>query len=939
MKIRPFGLRIAVSLFGISTSWAVSAQTDPATGPQAAAEDEESQQTVVVTGSRIPTVLTEGPSPVTTITKEQIEARGFTTVLEAAAALTQITGASQNELDTNGFTPNAGVVDLRSLGPGRTLILLDGRRITDYPLPYNSESNFVNLSTIPAAAVEKIELLAGGASAIYGSDAVAGVLNIVLRRTIDTPLDINVRYGDTTQGGGASNRIQGVGGWSTDTFNLTYAAEYLHRSPLYGLDRSFMDSVKDNPDPAGRINPRSLLLSDPFDLDGDGFDYIDPGSSACGPFQNMVYSNRPGRGRYCGQPNDPAQASIRNKTDRISLYTRADWTLSDSMGLYTSLNAFKSKAKLDSNFSWWTPLIPLVGLTDNTPYVFDTGTDPFGIGGRYTVLQRFFQPDEIGGRSARANNFDEHVIDAAVGLKGDLFGGGNWQYDVSLSSSRYKVKASEELLLDAAVNEYFLGDTTGVDPFFGIVPAYNVDLDRYYAPLTPAIWDQLTDDNIQHAKSWNNVAQLVVNGELFSLPAGRVAMAGIIELAKQKYDINLDDQLLNKEFWGRTDTGGDGSRKRSAIGLEFNIPVFSTLNAKAAGRYDDYNDITDVNGAFTYNLGLEFRPIRQVLLRGSLATSFRAPDMHNVFADTSGFFTTVTDEFLCRRDEPNVSFPACTNGAVNIQGARQGNPALAEEEGKSYTFGFVLEPAHGLSFKADYYKIRLTGAVLDNPLTRILEIEADCRLGETKGGQSVDPASAKCQDALARITRLPDDGTIFGESLSTIVTGPVNSAKIITSGIDAEASYAWWPTAPVGNFNFTLGWSHTLKYDEQDFEEDPLENLRDNLQNFSWRSRVNGSITWNFRNFSTTAYGERYGSIPNWAETGRIKGKSFLNLSTAYTFLDGRAQAAVFVDNVFNTNPPRDPTYDTYPYFAYQNYDPIGREWFLQLRYNFGGHN
>ena len=114
----------------------------------------------------------------------------------------------------------------------------------------------------------------------------AGVLNIVLRKRIDTPLDVNIRFGDTSQGAGASRRIQGVGGWSADNFDLVYSAEYFHRDPIFGLDRNFMDSVADNADQGsvGAINPRSLLLSDPIDIDGDGFDYIDPGAAACSPF-------------------------------------------------------------------------------------------------------------------------------------------------------------------------------------------------------------------------------------------------------------------------------------------------------------------------------------------------------------------------------------------------------------------------------------------------------------------------------------------------------------------------------------------------------------------------------------------------------------------------------------------------------------------------------
>ncbi len=256
-----------------------------------AADDElDELEPQVITGSRIPTIAKEGPSPVTVITSDDISARGFTTVQEAIAALPQVTGNAQNESQAGTFTQNANGVDVRGLGPGRTLVLVDGRRVTDYPLPYNSQSNFVNLSAIPAAAVDRIEVLAGGASAIYGSDAVAGVVNIILKKKTDFPLNVDLRMGDTTQGGGKSTRIQAVTSLSFGRLNTLFAAEVFTRAPIYAFQRDFQDSVNDNPDPAGRVDVRSVLRLDPFDMDGDGFDYVDPGVDGCNAFPNLTRS-------------------------------------------------------------------------------------------------------------------------------------------------------------------------------------------------------------------------------------------------------------------------------------------------------------------------------------------------------------------------------------------------------------------------------------------------------------------------------------------------------------------------------------------------------------------------------------------------------------------------------------------------------------------------
>nr|MBP9536343.1 TonB-dependent receptor plug domain-containing protein [Pseudoxanthomonas sp.] len=163
---------------------------------------------VSVTGSRIKRAQIEGPSPVTVITAEQMRQEGFVTVAEAIDSIAQNTGSVQNDFNAaGGFTPNASPVNLRGLGPGRTLLLINGRRANDYPFPYNGRSNFQNLGNIPAAAVERIEILSGGASAIYGSDAVAGVVNVVLRTGFEGNV-VKVKGQTSTDGGRDMGDIQ-----------------------------------------------------------------------------------------------------------------------------------------------------------------------------------------------------------------------------------------------------------------------------------------------------------------------------------------------------------------------------------------------------------------------------------------------------------------------------------------------------------------------------------------------------------------------------------------------------------------------------------------------------------------------------------------------------------------------------------------------------------
>src|SRR5690606_28639972 len=210
---------------------------------------------LTVTGSRSKRVDIEGPTPVTVVTAEDIQAQGFNTVYEALNTLTQNDiGRLQNELTAGSFTQGAQFVSLRGLGPSYQLVLINGRRVADYPHPYNGQSNAINVGSIPAAAVERIEVLTGGASAIYGSDAVAGVINIILKTNYEGDL-VTLRGGTTTEGGGDSGRVQWVGGKTGERWGVNYAFEYLHRDTIWASQRDFQASCRDDPsvDPNGFV--------------------------------------------------------------------------------------------------------------------------------------------------------------------------------------------------------------------------------------------------------------------------------------------------------------------------------------------------------------------------------------------------------------------------------------------------------------------------------------------------------------------------------------------------------------------------------------------------------------------------------------------------------------------------------------------------------------
>src|SRR5688500_5351314 len=210
-------------------------------------EDEsKTLDTITVTGSRIKRAEVEGPAPVTVITGEQIMEEGFTTVYEALGSLTEVTGNVQNDYDWGQSSVNASPLNLRNLGPGRSLLLINGHRVADYPLPYQGKSNFANYNNIPTGIVERIEVLSGGASAIYGSDAVAGVVNIILKKDIDGDT-FRAKFGAADDGGRAMRDFSWSGGKSGEDWNISYTMQYFKRDPLWARQRPFMDSEFDAP--------------------------------------------------------------------------------------------------------------------------------------------------------------------------------------------------------------------------------------------------------------------------------------------------------------------------------------------------------------------------------------------------------------------------------------------------------------------------------------------------------------------------------------------------------------------------------------------------------------------------------------------------------------------------------------------------------------------
>lgn len=910
LRRRPLSVLLALALPALAASAsALAAESAPADRPASATTDLEQ---VVVTGSRIPRASLEGPSPVTVISKEDIDAQGYRSAFDAVSALTQNTGSVQGEDFGNTFTPAANTINLRGFGPNHTLVLVNGRRLADYPLAYEGSVNVVNLANIPSALIKRIEVLAGGASAVYGSDAVAGVVNIILKDKFEGT-EVNVRVGGTEHGGGQNQRLQLVSGRSGERYDSVFGIELLNRKAIWGGQRDFMDSLLDNP--AGTaLLPTQVGYRRNARTNG----FIDPGANCAtlgGLYGGSTFrANNPRQGWYCGSNEaSPAFWTVQTEKKNADAYGSLTWHLNDRTDLFADVQLGVSSIQNNTRAPSWT--------SDNN-YFYNQAS------GLNEIWYRRIAPEEIGSAHANNNRFLERSWAFTTGVRGS-FGESGWDYELAYNRGRYENQTKRRQFL-AGVNEFYLGPRLGTRNGIGV---YNPDPSRLYRPLTPADYERLTGFHESDNAAWIQNLAFTVNGDLFELPAGPVGFAGVVEAGSQGYINRPDPHLGDGTFWN-TSAGvrAEGERDRYAIGAEISVPLFSRLTASAAARYDEFRFAGRKSGKATWNAGLEFRPFDSLLLRATAATSFRAPDMNYIFAaETRGYNPGMTDYWRCRT--AGQPYDDCDYSGLAIDYTSRGNPDLKPEAGKSYGVGLVWSPSDRFDVSLDYYSIRLEDEVTNLSSSRILREEADCRLGRTVGGELRDIRSPLCQNALSRVIRNPSDAAVQPDQVRRVLINAINAASERTDGIDLKSNLRW-SAGRYGDFAARLGYTLVLKHDYRQFADDPAIDLRDSLDSTDWRSKVNAGVTWNIGDWTANLTGLRYGSLPNGDGSGRIAPYARYNGSVAYRFNE-QGSVALIVNNLRDSRPPADRSGGGWPFYPVGNYDPYGRQFWLEVNYRF----
>ena len=736
--------KLALSLAGLlfaPIAGTAFAQSTPATNGQDQSQNTKQLQTITVTGSALPRVDTETPSPVTVITAQQIARSGYTTISDVVRSISADNSGSIPNAFTNGFAAGSSGVALRGLTVNSTLVLIDGQRAASYALSDDGQRSFVDLNTIPLAAVERIEVLKDGASSLYGADAIAGVVNIILRPSYQG-VEGTADVGNSQRGGGFTKKatfMAGAGDLDKDRYNAYFSVQYEKDNPIWTRDRGFPYNTDDlssiggpNPEVPGN-NTGSTVGS----ITNPATGLLQPLSN-CTPNTHLVTSSA---GSYCGQSLVNQYTQFQPEMEQGGIYGRFTVKINDTTKAYLSASYMQAKT--------WTVLTP-TQIQNSTPNNTNNITLPVG-----NPSNPFDAPAPINyafGDIPRGTNYDNHNVRLVGGVQGTM---GDWNYNTT-----------------ATINHTWLNtDQFGYISYNALINAINNGTYNFANPSSnsSAIRATLAPGYAKTSTSDLDSLDFNASRSLFDLPGGPAGLA----LGAQVRHEAQDDPTLNPnfEFQGLGNATTKGSRDVAGVYGEFDMPLLESLEADVSGRFDHYSD---VGNNFSPKIGLKWKPLDWVALRGTYSKGFRAPSFAENGSSSAQGFVTIT---------PPDSFQALHGGNAysstpySISEYTLANHNIKPEKASNFTFGVVVQPTSWLNASVDYYNIRKNNVITGPDYGSALA--AYWANGGTVPGVTITPDLADPQHpgALAR---------------PAVLTGEyINANSLKTTGVDVDIQGHW----------------------------------------------------------------------------------------------------------------------------------------------------
>jgi iron complex outermembrane receptor protein len=721
---------------------------------------------VEITGSAIKRIDAEGALPIQVVTREEIARSGVVNTEALLQSLTAVSsqGGISTTTGAGSSTYGRATVSVRGLGDARTLVLVNGRRLAAFA---GGGGAAVNVNTIPLAAIERVELLKDGASSIYGSDAVAGVVNFILSKNF-TGVEAGFTSGKPTRdGGGGNNKVSLVGGFGNftkDGYNVTFSASSEKEKQLLARDRSFANTGNVSPylvagatgqgNIEGAIDPVTGVRVAGFGgSPGTGYGNPLAASNRCGDISMFKNPTNTTKGLpFCAFDSSPFVALIPDR-DASSFSLNGGLRVSSNFELFGDLLYAKSVVTqriqpspvrrsfllTDAEFAN-QGVVPALLLRPTNP-AYQTAANYLNANGQSAIVgqtlaitSRVF---DFGLRTSRDTAEQSRVV---LGGRGTVAG---QDYEFAFSSNESKTAGS-------VIDGYF-----SQVAYARIVNAPNSDWNPWTLNQSSAFTSQLPAAKYVgptlDAKSKSDVIDGKLSGEVFKAPGGSAEYAAGLQLRKETYVTSPSAALGTGDIAG---LGGsvppvNRERKVSAAYAELNVPVLKGLDLGAAARADRYDD---VGNATTYKLSARFQPIKPLLVRAGYSTGFRAPTLTDLW----------TPQTLGTSEQFNDPLTGQQNLQVNALSG--GNPALKPEKSKQFTLGLVLQPIEEFSFGVDYFDVKISQAINSPSAQEVVS-----------GFRSGNPTYA------GAVTLGP------GGDIDSIQVVTVNSGDVKATGFDIDA--------------------------------------------------------------------------------------------------------------------------------------------------------
>lgn len=917
--------------------------------------DAKQLETVSVTGSRLFNPNVVSPQPVSVLTAEDIKATGAVNIGDALTTMPQLATTFTMGNSTR-YIGTAGVAmqDLRNLGTSRTLVLVNGRRMVSS----SSGTSAVDTNLIPTDWIERVEIITGGASAVYGADAVSGVINFILKKQYEGA-NFHAQYGSSEHGSFNKGLVAVTGGtnFADDRGNIAASLEHSWQDPLEFRDRFGHASYREILASPGSKYSRILTpngggytrtLGGTFSLGGD-FDvskrYVfDPDGSVRRQRFDGPYDLNGGCAD-CDRNDASKYTQLQPDYERVTLNTVASFDVQENQRFY--FEGLYNKANVETHSS---PAFGTYSIRADNAFI---SPDLAALMDGKTI--RVGRLDLDAGR--RGENTERKTMRVVIGTEG-MFGD-DWQYDASINYGRTHERRQN--LNNRIVERFNAGLDAVIDPMTGkTVCRSQVDPNTDISPEVAAgciPFSIFGEGAIEpKAADWFNTTTLtktqltqfvaggsLTNNSLFELAAGPVSFATGLEYRRETSRQRTDplDQSGATFLNAIPDSSGSYNVKEiwaeGAIPLLHDLPLIKSLTLGAAARYSDYDTVGSTE-AWRYNL--DWAVNDSLRFRGNMSAAVRAPNIDELFGGQSQNFGFIDDPCasaeISLAKNPEVRRANCA--ALNIpadhtdtvsetnKGLSGSNPNLSPETGRSWTAGFVLTPASlpGFSLNVDYWKIRLSDAISALSFQQTAErcVDAPSGIG-----------NAFCQN----VRRNPTSGQI-----EYVISINENIAAIETDGVDISASYSHDFLG--GKMRWKLDATRTLGYTDYPFQDDPDEG-EDYLSALGfpkWKAtlginyaRDDWDVSWYTRFASGTVRQDTYDAYranPYYVQPGKAGSAISHDIRSSYDFDESGWQVYGGITNLFNSDPPV-ALYGTSLGSAV--YETIGRAYFLGINYKF----